>query len=121
MKFAVQTKKKGRADPSLAAELTAAWRNRPLRDELLAMSRRVLATEATVEVERFILQTIERAKGELELELRHPARGPAAARLLGWASSLVEQVRVARNGPLGDSQLRALASWRGPVNEESQP
>lgn len=109
------------ADPGLAEELQAAWRHRPLRESLLPLSRRVLATGATAEVERFILATIERARDELELELRHPVRGAAAARMLGWAQSLADQVRVARNGSLGDSQLRALANPRGPAKEESQP
>lgn len=109
------------ADAALAEELHAAWVERPLRENLLPLSRRVLATGATAEVERFILATIERARAELELELRHPIRGAAAARMLGWAKSLADQVRVARSGPLGDSLLRALANPRGPVNEESQP
>jgi len=109
------------ADASLAEELHAAWGQRPLRESLLPLSRRVLATGATAEVERFILATIECAKLELELELRHPVRGAAAAKLLGWARGLVDQVRVARSGPLGDSLLRALANPRGPVNEESSP
>lgn len=103
-------------DDGLKADLTQAWRFRPLGTTLLPLAQRVLATGALDEVEDLIMGSVRRARTLLVDELSHPQRQATASRLLSWADGLV---MVARAAGLGDSLARVPDSFRATTKEAS--
>lgn len=89
--------------PELQSRLEAAWRARPLGDELLGeLGAAVLAPAPMPRVEAFARESIEAARLVLSPELaRGDARSAAALRMLAWAAPLAGGASPSPVAPAG--------------------